>query len=149
MMSDPFTKLKDAMSKTLFKDFSFSDDQKQAVKETVRSQHSKPQLHMWKEETLLNVLASIQQEPKSGFEISTHLFQVNDSSFKNNEGQLYSLLHLLETKGILLSSWREENNNQVKRYSLTSRGQRLLHSQKQESHHKRASLKHLLEEASL
>lgn len=143
-MSDPFQNIKSSMKKTVFKDLSFSNERKKAVKEAINGKHTSSQLHCWKEETLLGVLESIQQETKHGFEISTYLFQVNDLSFKNNEGQLYTLLHSLENKGIITSEWGGEK----KYYSLTSKGRKQLVGLQGGSSVQRASLKHLLEEAS-
>ncbi|MDL4842447.1 PadR family transcriptional regulator [Aquibacillus rhizosphaerae] len=144
-MSDPFVSLKSAMKETIFKDFSFSDERKDAVKETIRGKHSQQQLHSWKEQTILAVLESIQHEPKNGYDISTHLFHKKDFSFQNNEGQLYTLLHLLENKEIVISKWIKEK----KYYFLTMKGIKYLATSKQASSKKQESLKHLLEEASL
>lgn len=144
-MSDPFIKLKSAMKKSVFNDLTFSDERKNAVKQSIRSKHSQAQLHLWNEETLLDVFESLQYEAKHGFDISTQLFQKNDLSFQNNEGQLYTLLHLLESKEILTSKWREEK----KYYSLTPKGEKHLAAYKQGKTKQHSSLKHLLTEASL
>jgi DNA-binding PadR family transcriptional regulator len=144
-MSDPFVNLKSAMKETIFKDFSFSDERKDAVKETIRGKHSQQQLHSWKEQTIIAVLESIQHEPKNGYDISTHLFHKKDFSFQYNEGQLYTLLHLLENKEIVISKWIKEK----KYYFLTMKGIKYLGASKQASSKKQVSLKHLLEEASL
>ncbi|WP_186575976.1 PadR family transcriptional regulator [Aquibacillus kalidii] len=144
-MKNPFDDLKCAMKETIFKDFSFSDERKDAVKETIREKHSSQQLHSWKEKTIIAVLESVQHESKHGYDISTHLFQKNDFSFQSNEGQLYTLLHLLENKGIVTSKWI----NEKKYYLLTMKGIKHLANSKQESTKKQVSLKHLLEEASL
>lgn len=144
-MSDPFIKLKSAMKKSVFNDLTFSDERKNAVKQSIRSKHSQAQLHLWNEETLLTVFESLQYEAKHGFDISTQLFQKNDHSFHNNEGQLYTLLHLLESKGILTSKWREGK----KYYSLTSKGGKRLPAYKQGKTKQHSFLKNLLTEASL
>ncbi|MDQ0253044.1 DNA-binding PadR family transcriptional regulator [Evansella vedderi] len=144
-MNDPLNKLKNSMKKTVFKDLSFSHERKNAVKEAIqRGKHSHPQLHFWKEETILYILDSIQYEEKHGYEISTHLYQKNDNSFIKSEGQLYTLLHLLENKGIIQSEWIEEK----KYYSLTTKGKKHLAAVQEDAPKQRASLKHLLEEAS-
>jgi len=144
-MTDPFMNIKDSMKKTLFKDFSFSKERKNAVKEAIRGKQLHSHLHRWNEDTVTTLLESIQHEPKHGFDISTTLYQKNDISFHNNEGQLYSLLHLLENKEILISFW----NNGKKYYSLTTKGKKRLVAYKKGSPSQRAFLKHLLEEASL
>ena len=144
-MNDPFTNLKSSMKKSIFKDFSFSNERKNAVKEAVRGNQSQPQFHSWRVETIITILESIQNEAKDGYQISTQLFQKNELIFQNNEGQLYTLLHLLENKEILTSTWF----NEKKYYSLNSKGKKYLSAYKQDNTKQHLSLKHLIEEASL
>ncbi|TRZ39566.1 PadR family transcriptional regulator [Niallia circulans] len=138
-MNDPFTNLKSSMKKSIFKDFSFSNERKKEVKESIRMRQS------WKIETIIAILESVQHESKDGYNISTQLFQKSEHTFQNNEGQLYSLLHLLENKEILNSKWI----NKKKYYSLNSKGEKYLATYKQDKSKQELSLKHLLEEASL
>ncbi|MFD2043019.1 PadR family transcriptional regulator [Ornithinibacillus salinisoli] len=144
-MGDSFIKLKDSMKETVFKDLSFSDERKNAVKEVIRNKHSLHQLHFWKEETLITVLESIRNGEKHGFDISTYLFHKSELSFQNKEGQLYTLLHLLENKEVLTSKWIEGK----KYYSLTKKGKKLLVASKQGRMKQHTPLQSLLEEASL
>lgn len=143
-MNDPFYNLKDSIKKD-FEGFSFSEERKNAVKETIRKKQSHLELHYWKEETLRNILDSLHDEAKHGYEISTQLFQKNELSFKNNEGQLYILLHLLENKKIITSKWIENR----KYYSLTTKGKKYVASYEHQGSKQQVSLKHLIEEASL
>lgn len=140
-MDDPFTNLKDAMKNTTFKGVSFSEVRKHAVKEVIHGKQS----HPWKMKTVIAVLESVNHEPKNGYDISTHLLQKNEFIFQKNEGQLYSLLHLLENKGILQTSWI----NDKKYYSLNSKGRKHLAKYKQDNSIQTVTLKHLLEEVSL
>ncbi|MCT8138489.1 PadR family transcriptional regulator [Anaerobacillus sp. CMMVII] len=144
-MNDPFTNLKSSMKKSIFKDFSFSNERKNAVKEAIRGKQSQPQFHSWEVETITAILESIQNEAKDGYNISTQLFQKNELFFQNNEGQLYTILHLLENKGIITSNWL----NEKKYYSLNTKGKKYLTAYKQENSKQQLSLKHLIEEASL
>jgi DNA-binding PadR family transcriptional regulator len=144
-MNDPFTNLKGSMKKTIFEDFSFSNERKNAVKESIRMRKSQSQFHSWKIETIIAILESVQNESKDGYTISTQLYQKNEHTFQNNEGQLYTLLHLLENKEILTSKWI----NTKKYYSLNSKGKKYLAAFKEEHSNRGFSLKHLLEEASL
>ncbi|EAD1191883.1 PadR family transcriptional regulator [Listeria monocytogenes] len=143
-MDDPFSNLKDSIKKD-FEVFSFSEERKNAVKETIRKKQSHLELQYWKEETLRNILDSLHDEAKHGYEISTQLFQKNELSFKNNEGQLYILLHLLENKKILSSKWIEDK----KYYSLTAKGKKFVATFERRGSRQHGSLKHLMEEASL
>ena len=144
-MNDPFTNMKSSMKKSIFKDFSFSNERKNAVKESIRMRQSQSQFQSWKIETIIAILESVQHESKDGYNISTQLFQKNERTFQKNEGQLYSLLHLLENKEILTSKWI----NKKKYYSLNSNGEKYLATYKQDKSKQELSLKHLLEEASL
>ncbi|EAE3053438.1 PadR family transcriptional regulator, partial [Listeria monocytogenes] len=128
-----------------FEGFSFSEERKNAVKETIRKKQSHLELHSWKIETLQNILDALQDEAKHGYEISTQLFQKNELSFKNNEGQLYTLLHLLENKKILSSKWIEDK----KYYSLTAKGKKFVATFELRGSKQHGSLKNLIEEASL
>ncbi|EAC7844423.1 PadR family transcriptional regulator [Listeria monocytogenes] len=143
-MDDPFSNLKDSIKKD-FEGFSFSEERKNAVKETIRKKQSHLELHYWKEETLRNILDSLHDEAKHGYEISTQLFQKNELSFKKNEGQLYILLHLLENKKILSSKWIEDK----KYYSLTAKGKKFVATFERRGFKQHGSLKNLIEEASL
>ncbi|WP_087974234.1 PadR family transcriptional regulator [Oceanobacillus rekensis] len=143
-MDDPFDNLKHSMKKD-FEGFSFSEERKNAVKETIRSKQSHPELHSWKEETLISILDSLQDASKHGYDISTQLFRKNERSFESNEGQLYTLLHLLENKKILTSTWSDDR----KYYSLTTKGKKYVVACKHRGPQQSALLKNLIEEASL
>ena len=142
-MKDPFSNLKSTMRKTVFKDFTLSEDRKHAMKEFVQSKQSASKQPIWKEETIVTLLTSLQHEAKHGFEIGTYLFQRNERCFHNNEGQLYTLLHLLENKRLLSSSWE----NGQKYYTLTSKGKKQLALASRDGAKKQWGFKHLLEEA--
>jgi DNA-binding PadR family transcriptional regulator len=144
-MNDPFLNFKKTMKKNVFKDLSFTAESKARVNEAIQSKHSSSTLHSFKEETILSILKSLQLEAKHGFEISTQLFQIREHSFLHNEGQLYTLLHLLEKKDVLTSKWSEEK----KYYSLTAKGQKYLAVAQKGTSKQVLVLKDLLEEASL
>ncbi|RHW29957.1 PadR family transcriptional regulator [Oceanobacillus profundus] len=143
-MNDPFMNLKSSMKKSVFKDLSFSNERKNAVREAIRAnQQSQP--HNWNIETIIAILESVQHESKDGYNISIQLFQKNERTFQKNEGQLYTLLHLLENKEIITSNWI----NKKKYYSLNSKGKKYLATYKQDTSKQELSLKHLIEEAAL
>ncbi|MCR6105678.1 PadR family transcriptional regulator [Salipaludibacillus agaradhaerens] len=141
-MHDPFNNLKQVMKETVFKDVSFSDERKNAVKETINQSPSP--FHSWKIETIIAILVAIQHVPMHGYAISTHLFQKNDLIFQNKEGELYTLLHLLENKNILTSKW----DGDKKYYTLTSKGKKHLAGYRQGNVKRDLSLKQLIEEVS-
>jgi DNA-binding PadR family transcriptional regulator len=138
---DPILKLRNAMKEIVFKDFSFSEERKNAVQDAIKNKQS----HSWKESTILIVLESLQHKPRHGYEIATQLFQKQDVTFHNKEGQIYTLLHLLENKKIVASDW----NNEKKYYFLTTKGKEYLAKYNQKEPNYSQNLKHILEEASL
>ncbi|MBM7837035.1 putative transcriptional regulator [Alkalihalobacillus xiaoxiensis] len=143
-MGDPFSNLKNSLKKD-FGGLSFSEERKNAVKETIQKKQAHLELHYWKVEILKNIFDLLQHEAKHGYDISTLLLQKNELRFKNNEGQLYILLHLLEHKKLIASEWIEDK----KYYSLTTKGKKYVAAYEQSDLKQQASLKHLLEEASL
>ncbi|MGD6831259.1 PadR family transcriptional regulator [Sutcliffiella halmapala] len=144
-MNDPFINLKNSMKKSIFKDFSFSNERKSAVKEAIHMNQSQQQFHSWEIKTIIAILECIQHESKDGYNISIQLLQKKELTFQKNEGQLYTLLHLLENKEILTSNWL----NKKKYYSLNSKGKKYLATYNQDNSKQDLSLKHLIEEASL
>ena len=58
-MNDPFMNLKSSMKKSIFKDLTFSNERKNAVKESIRMRQSQPQFHSWKIETIMAILESV------------------------------------------------------------------------------------------
>lgn len=144
-MDNPFNNLKNVMKKTVFKDLTFSNERKDAVKEVIQGKQSQLNLYSWTEAIIIEVLEIIQLEPKHGYDISTLLIQKHEFYFQNNEGQLYTLLHLLENKEFLSSKWI----NEKKYYTLTIKGKKYAAAYKQECTKQLTSLKHLIEEASL
>ncbi|MBU9712815.1 PadR family transcriptional regulator [Evansella tamaricis] len=148
-MSDPLKQLKNSMKKTVFKDFSFSEDRRNVVKESIQSnQLRSDSILYWDDKTLYSILCSIRTGPKHGYEISTLLFQKNNHVFQHKEGQLYALLHTLENKGIIASSWHEVHSDTKKYYSLTKKGRIFIRAVEKQSS-RFISLKKLLQEASI
>ncbi len=141
-MTGPLFNLKKAMKKNVFQDFSFSEERKNAVKETIRRKHSQQQLHVWQEKTIIAVLELLQLQSKHGYDISTQLFQKQEFSFQGEEGQLYTLLHLLESKKMITSEWINER----KYYTLALKGKKCVTGYYTESSKSFLELKQLMEE---
>ncbi|GGA80401.1 PadR family transcriptional regulator [Ornithinibacillus halotolerans] len=144
-MNNSLSNLKRSMKESVFKEFSFPEERKNAVKEEINGKQAKHQLHAWKEKTIIAVLETIQNQPKHGFDISTNLFQKQDFAFKSNEGELYALLHVLENKSIITSTWIEDK----KYYSLSKKGKKLLVTYKEESPKLSLILLDIIQEAAL
>lgn len=68
------------------------------------------------------VLAALQTE-RYGYTLRKELAE---HGMAIDEGTLYPLLRRLETQGLLLSEWREEEKRQKRFYRLSAEGERVL-----------------------
>jgi PadR family transcriptional regulator PadR len=66
-----------------------------------------------------------------------------------DEGTLYPLLRRLETQGLLVSQWREEEKRNKRFYRLSPAGQQILRQLLEEWENINSSLSKILEEAPL
>ena len=64
-----------------------------------------------------------------------------------DEGTLYPLLRRLETQGLLVSQWREEDKRNKRFYRLSPQGQQTLTQLLEEWHNINTSLSKILQEA--
>jgi PadR family transcriptional regulator PadR len=72
-----------------------------------------------------------------------------DDGLAIDEGTLYPLLRRLETQGLLVSQWREEDKRNKRFYRLSGDGEVTLQQLLAEWESINASLKNILQEASL
>ncbi len=70
-----------------------------------------------------------------------------DDGLPIDEGTLYPLLRRLESQGLLLSEWREEDKRNKRFYRLSPEGEQILHQLLDEWHAINGSLVRILEEA--
>jgi PadR family transcriptional regulator PadR len=70
-----------------------------------------------------------------------------DDGLAIDEGTLYPLLRRLESQGLLLSEWREEDKRNKRFYRLSSEGKQILEQLLQEWNSINGSLIRILEEA--
>src|ERR1700719_4527394 len=89
------------------------------------------------------VLAQLKEE-HYGYTLRKAL---DDLGFGIDEGTLYPLLRRLETQGLLLSEWREENKRNKRFYRLSSQGELILQKLLDELKTINASLDRILQEA--
>lgn len=62
-----------------------------------------------------------------GYQIIQRIQKLSDGKMRWTAGTLYPVLHRLETKGLIVSTWREsESGRPRKYYQLTPEGQREL-----------------------
>ncbi|WP_158211478.1 PadR family transcriptional regulator [Alkalihalobacterium alkalinitrilicum] len=141
-MEDRLKGLKKALKHNVFHNVSFSEERRQAVKETIQAEKDP---FKWDETTVLVLLNTINDRSLTGFQIAENMSEKDDHTFKDQEGRLYTLLHRLEQKRILRSEWKIEDDKNRKYYSLSSIGKRILASKAKEESGKSFVLKEVLE----
>lgn len=72
---------------------------------------------------------------------------LGDDGLEIDEGTLYPLLRRLESQGLLVSQWREEDKRNKRFYRLSADGERILGQLMDEWQHINASLKKIFQEA--
>ncbi len=92
---------------------------------------------------IVAVLAQLRQE-HYGYTLRKAL---DDLGLAIDEGTLYPLLRRLETQGLLVSEWREENKRNKRFYKLSRQGELILQQLLQEWQTINASLERILQEA--
>jgi DNA-binding PadR family transcriptional regulator len=68
------------------------------------------------------VLASVQEQPRHGYQIALDLERRSGGLFALTHGTLYPILHRLEAAGALRGTWSKEGGRRTKAYALTSAG---------------------------
>src|SRR5215470_14897149 len=91
---------------------------------------------------VLAVLAQLRTE-QYGYTLCKAL---TDHGLEIDEGTLYPLLRRLESQGLLVSEWREENKRNKRFYRLSFNGAQILQQLLQEWHNINASLDRIISE---
>jgi len=89
------------------------------------------------------VLAQLRAE-HYGYELRKAL---TEHGMSIDENTLYPLLRRLETQGLLLSEWREEDNRNKRFYRLSKDGQAMLERLRDEMNSIHSSVRRILKEA--
>ncbi|MEH6963855.1 PadR family transcriptional regulator [Priestia megaterium] len=127
--------LRKTMDREVFAQLTFTEKHKKSIREKIKQEtHSD-------EEILLAIIQLLVQE-KTGYELVNLLQSRGILNFKENEGSLYVILHRLEVKGLLISSWQESG---AKFYQLNKKGRRLLKKVEEQPSSNHLSFKEILE----
>jgi PadR family transcriptional regulator PadR len=79
---------------------------------------------------LLSVLA---EDESYGYQIIQKVRQLSGGQIEWSEGMLYPVLHRLERDGFINSEWKNSDvGRKRKYYSLTSKGRKILNSERQQ-----------------
>ncbi|GAB1765308.1 PadR family transcriptional regulator [Priestia megaterium] len=127
--------LRKTMDREVFAQLTFTEKHKKSIREKIKQEtHSD-------EEILLAMMQMLVQE-KTGYELVSLLQSRGILNFKENEGSLYIILHRLELKGVLTSSWQEDG---AKFYQLNQMGRKLLKKVEEQPLSNQISFKEILE----
>ena len=127
--------LRKTMDREVFAQLKFTESHKKSIREKIKQEtHSD-------EEILIAMMQLLVQE-KTGYELVSLLQSRGILNFKENEGSLYIILHRLELKGVLTSSWQEDG---AKFYQLNQKGRKLLKKVEEQPLSNHISFKEILE----
>ena len=75
----------------------------------------------------LLILKAVSLSPLHGYGVLLRIQQMSRGAFAVEQGALYPALHRLEEQGLLVSEWRQsDNNRRAKFYRLTADGRKRL-----------------------
>lgn len=90
------------------------------------------------------VLSILRKGENYGYDIIRMVRESSREQIQWTDGMLYPVLHRLEKRGCIRSTWREaENGRRRKYYRLESKGLRTLEEQKEQWHAVQSTLKAL------
>jgi DNA-binding PadR family transcriptional regulator len=128
MLENRLRNLKQSMKKSVFKDLVFTEKHQDAVRRNT------------KQEAVFEVVLQLLVSEKTGMEL-VQLFRArNVTSFNEQEGLIYTILHQLEKEDLISSRW-----NQYKYYVLNQKGLKTIKKMEIKSHSNIPLLKRLLE----
>ncbi|TPE68348.1 PadR family transcriptional regulator [Halalkalibacterium halodurans] len=121
MMDDELRKkMKQSLDTSMFQNWSFTERGQDAVRKKLKLQT------LVRPNDLLEILASLQYEEKTGYQLLTNLEQKGCHTFYGQEGVLYPYLHRLEMECFVKSRWVMRDGEEVKIYQTTSKGRDVL-----------------------
>lgn len=135
-MENRLSKLRKSMEKSTFKELSFSERMKKEIYKQINMPSESDEV------ITLAILQLLLQE-KTGYELTGLLRSRGFKKFEDNEGSLYTILHMLEQKRLIASCWNEEG---AKFYQLIDKGRKYLSKLEKNSAAGRIAMKGLLEE---
>ncbi|MED3830368.1 PadR family transcriptional regulator [Priestia megaterium] len=127
--------LRKTMDREVFAQLKFTESHKKSIREKIKqATHSD-------EEILIAIMQLLVQE-KTGYQLVSLLQSRGILNFKENEGALYVILHRLELRSLLTSSWQEDG---AKFYQLNKKGRKLLKKVEEQPLSNHLSFKEILE----
>ncbi|CQR48079.1 lineage-specific thermal regulator protein [Paraliobacillus sp. PM-2] len=124
-MENRLRKLRSIMNDSTFNQLQFTERHRNRVHDKINKENES------KEDICLAALQLLLNK-KTGFELIQLLHARGLESFKENEGNLYTLLHELEQNGYVISDW---NDKAVKYYQTSEEGKAVLEKEKKKEKH--------------
>ncbi|WP_423246467.1 PadR family transcriptional regulator [Priestia megaterium] len=135
MMEKRLKNLRKTMDREVFAQLKFTAEHKNRIREKIKQEtHNDAEI-------LIAIMQLLVQE-KTGYQLVSLLQSRGILNFKENEGSLYVILHSLELKGVLKSSWQEDD---AKFYQLNKQGRKLLKKLEKQPLSNHLSFKEILE----
>lgn len=116
MMENRLKKLKKSIDHSEYSNLTFTNDHKRNVMNRIRQTEER-------DEDILLAVLQLLAEPKTGFELTQRLRSRGIKKFEEDEGALYTLLHSIELKNWVGSTW---NDHKQKEYYLQSKGKKIV-----------------------
>ncbi|MBT2682145.1 PadR family transcriptional regulator [Bacillus sp. ISL-37] len=135
-MEDRLNRLRKSMEKSTFKELSFSEKMRKEI-------HKQINMPDESDDVITVAILQLLFHEKTGYELTGLLRSRGFKVFDDNEGSLYTMLHTLEQKRLIVSCWNEEG---AKFYQLTDKGRKYLRRSEKNSAAGRIVIKGLLEE---
>ncbi|MGX4611378.1 PadR family transcriptional regulator [Priestia sp. JNUCC 25] len=127
--------LKKTMNREVFAQLKFTENHKKSIREKIKQEtHS--------DEEILIAIMQLLLQKKTGYQLISLLQSRGILNFKENEGSLYVILHRLELRNLLTSSWQEDG---AKFYQLNKKGRKLLKKVEEQPLSNHLSFKEILE----
>ncbi|AQU74907.1 MULTISPECIES: PadR family transcriptional regulator [Priestia] len=127
--------LKKTMNREVFAQLKFTENHKKSIREKIKQEtHS--------DEEILIAIMQLLLQKKTGYQLISLLQSRGILNFKENEGSLYVILHRLELRSLLTSSWQEDG---AKFYQLNKKGRKLLKKVEEQPLSNHLSFKEILE----
>jgi DNA-binding PadR family transcriptional regulator len=123
------------MNREVFAQLKFTENHKKSIREKIKQEtHS--------DEEILIAIMQLLLQKKTGYQLISLLQSRGILNFKENEGSLYVILHRLELRSLLTSSWQEDG---AKFYQLNKKGRKLLKKVEEQPLSNHLSFKEILE----
>ncbi|MBT2758201.1 PadR family transcriptional regulator [Mesobacillus foraminis] len=134
-MEERLKKLRKSMKETTFRNVNFTEDQQESIRKAISKSDES-------DEMIYSAILQLTTVEKTGYDLAKVILARGIKRFEDNEGLLYTLLHLMEQKGYLHIRWGEEG---AKYYRISEKGRKILPRSEGKATKKKLALSELLE----